>query len=144
MLVPPSEFQTPVDLFASLSVKEIGRERVHCTMSQWKCNAWLFLYGGPACVWYSMLNRHSSNYIFDCFADSQFSFCWSSGEFTVWSLHKHSFRLLQTPHLWLAKKGWSHSHTYIHGVQLTLVVGLFLMTSWIGYDMIANWLGVYQ
>ena len=34
LLVPPSEFQTPVDLFASLSVKEIGRERVHCTMSQ--------------------------------------------------------------------------------------------------------------
>ena len=39
---------------------------------------------------------HSSNYIFDCSAvsSSQFSHCWSSGEFPVWSSHKHRFRLL--------------------------------------------------
>ena len=54
---------------------------------------YLFLLGGLACV--ILLNNvklssllweyHSSNYIFDCSAvsSSQFSFCWSSGEFPV-------------------------------------------------------------
>ena len=67
---------------------------------------YLFLLGGLAYVWYSTLNHvmpslslwgyHSSSYIFDCSAisSSRFSFCWSSGEFPVWSSHKHEFRLL--------------------------------------------------
>ena len=101
-----------VCVFESLPAKEVGRERVHCTLNQWK--KFLFSYflfvclfvslDSSICVRYicSIQNNDIQNwscnivtvpiYVYESLLLLLF-LCWLSGEFLVWSLYEHRFWL---------------------------------------------------
>ena len=115
-----------------VSIKEGGRELVHCTLSQWKkiiCHSSLEVL---VCVWYTVQSTIPLTYVVPSYVNTVWvytctgfatsfhgSLGWSSGEFPVWSSRKHRFGVLLTPDLWMTTE---RAEPLPNGVQVSVVV----------------------